>query len=97
MAYFNKPRVETRSEIDSSSKNIPSPTNKEGLQCFLGIITYLSKFTPHFSQVASPLSALLEKDGAWQWHHEHENENLLQLKELQLATSVPVLAYFKPD
>ena len=40
------------------------------------------------------LRALLEKDAAWQWHHEHE-QSLQQLKEI--ATSVPVLAYFKPD
>ena len=75
-------------------KNMPSPANKEDLQCFLGMITYLSKFIPHFSQIASPLRQLLEKDTAWQWHHEHE-QSLLKLKEL--ATSAPVLAYFKPD
>ena len=73
---------------------MPSLTNKEELQCFLGMITYLSKFIPHFSQVASPLRALLEKDAAWQWHHEHE-QSLPQLKEL--ATSSPVFAYFKSD
>ena len=75
-------------------KNMPTPTNKEDLQRFLGMVTYISKFIPHFSQVASPLRALLEKDAAWQWHHEHE-QSLQQLKEL--ATSAPVLAYFKPD
>ena len=73
---------------------MPSPTNKEDLQCFLGMITYLSKFIPHFSQIASPLRALLEKDAAWLWQHEHE-QSLLRLKEL--ATSAPVLAYFKPN
>ena len=74
-------------------KNMPSLTNKD-VQCFLGMITYLSKFIPHLSHIASPLRTLLEKDTAWQWHHEHE-QRLLQLKEL--ATSAPVLAYFKPD
>ena len=73
---------------------MPSPANKEDLQRFLGMITYLSKFIPHFSQIASPLRQLLEKDKAWQWHHEHE-QSLLKLKEL--ATSAPVLAYLKPD
>ena len=73
---------------------MPSPTNKEEMQRFLGMITYLSKFIPHFSQVASSLRALLEKDTAWQWHYEHE-QSLLQHKEL--TTSAPVLAYFKPD
>ena len=58
------------------------------------MLTYISKFIPHFSQIASPLRALLEKDTAWQWHHEHE-QSLQRLKEL--ATCAPVLAYFKPD
>ena len=73
---------------------MPSLTNKEDLKHFLGMITYLSKFIPHFSQVASPLRTLLEKDIAWQWHHEHE-QSFLQLEEL--ATSAQVLAYFKSD
>ena len=30
----------------------------------------------------------------WEWHHEHE-ESFLKLK--QLATTAPVLKYFKPD
>ena len=30
-------------------KNMPSPANKEDLQRFLGMITYHSKFIPHFS------------------------------------------------
>ena len=73
---------------------MPTPANKEDLQHYLGMVTYISKFISHFSQVASPLRALLEKDAAWQWHHEHE-QSLQWLKEL--ATSAPVLVYFKPD
>jgi len=74
--------------------NMPTPTNKDDLQRFLGMITYLSKFIPHFSQIAAPLRTLLEKDTAWQWHQEHE-QSFLQLKGL--VTSSPVLACFKPD
>ena len=40
---------------------MPSPRNKEELQRFLGMLTYLTKFIPNFSQVASPLRTLLEK------------------------------------
>ena len=53
-------------------KNMPTPANKEDLQHFLGMVTYISKFIPHFSQVALPLRALLKKDAVWQWHHKHE-------------------------
>jgi len=74
--------------------NMPTLTNKDDLQCFLGMITYLSKFIPHFSQIAAPLRTLLEEDMAWQWDQEHE-QSFLQIKGL--VNSSPVLAYFKPD
>ena len=58
------------------------------------MLTYLSKFIPNLSQIASPLRALLEKDTAWEWHHEHQ-DSFNKLK--QLATTAPVLKYLKPD
>ena len=90
--YLDQLRPDPKKTI--TVKNMPTPANKEDLQHYLGMVTYISKFIPHFSQVASPLRALLEKDAAWQWHHEHE-QSLQWLKEL--ATSAPVLAYFKLD
>ena len=70
------------------------PTNREALQCFLGMITYLSKFIPHLSQTAAPLRALLEKGMEWQWNQEH----LQSFSTLKcLATTAPVLAYFNPS
>jgi len=38
------------------------PMSREALKHFLGLITYLAKFIPNFSQTAAPLRALLEKD-----------------------------------
>ena len=71
-----------------------SPTNKEYLQRFLAMLTYLGKFVPNLSQVTAPLRALLEQDSEWQWCHEHE-ESFCKLKEL--AVNAPVLQYFRPD
>ena len=71
-----------------------APTNKEDLQRFLGMLTYLAKFIPNLSQVSAPLRSLLEQGNEWQWHHEHE-ESFTKLKEL--AIKAPVLAYFKPS
>jgi len=75
-------------------RDMPPPQDKEALQRFLGMLTYLSKFIPNLSQIASPLRALLEKDTTWEWDHEQQ-ESFRQLK--QLATTAPVLKYFKPD
>ena len=41
---------------------MPIPKNREELQRFLGMLTYLAKFIPNLSQVASPLRKLLEKN-----------------------------------
>ena len=40
---------------------MPTPKSKEELQRFLGMLTYLAKFIPNLSQVASPLRKLLVK------------------------------------
>ena len=64
------------------------------LQCFLSMLTYLTKFIPNLSQTAAPLRALLEKDAEWQWHKEHL-QSFSTLKHL--ASSAPVLAYFNPS
>ena len=74
--------------------DMTAPTNKEDLQRFLGMLTYLVKFIPNLSQVSAPLRSLLEQGNEWQWHHEHE-ESFTKLKEL--AIKAPVLAYFKPS
>ena len=46
------------------------PENKEELQRFLGMITYLSKFILNYSQTLAPLRTLLEKDCEWHWEEQ---------------------------
>ena len=41
---------------------MPTPANREDLQRFLGVVTYLSKFIPNMSQKSAPLRQLLQKD-----------------------------------
>ena len=60
-------------------RDMTPPQDKEALQRFLGMLTYLSKFIPNFSHIASPLRALLEKDTKWEWDNEHK-ESFYQLK-----------------
>ena len=43
------------------------PTNKDELQRFLGMMTYLSKFIPDYSEISAPLRILLEKSTEWHW------------------------------
>ena len=41
---------------------MPCPENRDELQRFLGTLTYLGKFIPNLSNVASPLRTLLKKN-----------------------------------
>ena len=68
-----------------------SPTNKEELQRFLGMATYLSKFIPNHSEILAPLRVLLEKNTEWHWDTQ-QMQALNQLKDM--ATNHPSLKYF---
>ena len=50
--------------------DISKPCNKEELQRFHGMVTYLAKFIPNYSKVVAPLRLLLEKDIEWHWNAE---------------------------
>ena len=65
-------------KVDAITK-MDEPTNKEGLQRFIGMATYLSKFIPNMSQTAAPLRSLLEKDVEWHWE-EQQAESYQNLK-----------------
>ena len=45
--------------------DMPNPTNKKELQRFLGMINYLGKFIPNFSNETVPLRQYLAKDVMW--------------------------------
>ncbi|KAK3108757.1 hypothetical protein FSP39_014959 [Pinctada imbricata] len=74
-------------------QKMPSPTNKQELQTFLGFITYLGKFLPNISEHSAPLRLLTEKDVEWHWEAPQE-ASFTKLKEL--VTKAPVLSYFDP-
>ena len=44
-----------------------APKNKKELQAFLGIINYLSKFSPDTSEVCEPLRKLTSSEAMWAW------------------------------
>jgi len=74
-------------------RGMPVPQSRPELQRFLGMITYVSKFIPHFSQHTEPLRQLLRKNVDWQWGPEHDDA-IARLKVL--LQSAPTLAYFDP-
>ena len=72
---------------------MPIPANREDLQRFLGVVTYLSKFIPNKSQKSAPLRQLLQKDVEWSWG-QVEDDKFVCLKTS--ISSAPVLKFFDP-
>lgn len=53
-------------------QEMPAPQNKDELRRFLGMLTYLSQFIPHFSDRCTVLRDLLKQDTPWFWDKEHQ-------------------------
>ena len=51
---------------------MPSPTNKKQGQSFIGMINYLSKFSPRLSELAEPIRELLKDKVPFKWGPEHQ-------------------------
>ena len=73
--------------------NMEKPTDKRGIQRFLGMITYLAKWIPDLSTLTNPLRQLLIEKNEWQWVPEQEKA-WGDLKNL--ISSPPVLQFYDP-
>ena len=51
--------------------NMPQPANKKELQSFIGMVNYLSKFTPRLSELAECLHDLIHINVPFKWGPEH--------------------------
>ena len=51
----------------SALTKMSAPKNKKELQAFLGIINYLSKFSPDMVEVCEPLRKLMSSKATWTW------------------------------
>nr|ABV45229.1 unknown [Ascogregarina taiwanensis] len=56
------------------------PRSKKDLRSFLGSISYLRRFMPQFSRMASPLNGLLKKNVGFKWTEECQ-ESFNELKQ----------------
>ena len=56
-----------------SIENWPTPTSQKDLRKFLGLSTYLHKYSKNYAELAHPLSTLLKKDVEWKWFPEHND------------------------
>ena len=52
--------------------DMPVPESKEDVRRFIGLISYLSKYRPNLSSIATPLRDLMKKDVVWSWDSNHQ-------------------------
>ena len=67
-------------KVDAIHK-MPPPDNKQQLQHFLGMVTYLSPFLPSLSTHTAPLRKLLKKESEFMWNPTYQ-EVFNQIKKV---------------
>lgn len=72
----------------------PVPKSVKELRQFLGLATYLHKYSNNYAGIVYPLSQLLKKDQEYQWTVECQDAFLTLKKSL---TEAPILALPDPD
>ena len=72
-------------------KQMPRPTDVEGIQRLNGFVNYLAKFLPHLSDVMEPIRQLTRKDVPFNWAPSQENA-FTEVKSLVI--NAPVLMYY---
>nr|XP_034840382.1 uncharacterized protein LOC117996432 [Maniola hyperantus] len=78
----------------SAIENMQKPADKKGLERFLGVTNYLSRFIPRYSELSAPLRELLGQNNNFEWSDYHDRAfNLLKAK----ISSAPVLKYYNPE
>ena len=62
-------------------QNLKQPKTKHELQSFLGMINYISKYTPEAAQVCKPLRELISIQSDYKWH-QHPTDAFNKAKNL---------------
>jgi len=68
--------------------NMNEPTNVKELQTFLGMINYLSSFTPRLALLNAPLRDLCKKDSEFRWGPEHSKAVTSIKEEISRVTNL---------
>ena len=71
---------------------MPIPEDKQAVQCLLGMVNFIAKFSPNVSVATEPLRELIKKDTIFLWT-DHHTECFNNLKEL-LTSNDKLLKYY---
>ena len=92
--YYSADGVEIDAEKVKAVANMPSPVDREGIQRFLGMLNYLSRYIPNMSNKTAPIRELLDKDVEWSWTPRHD-ACMAELKKI--LCEAPVLEFYNPN
>ena len=72
---------------------MPPPTSRKEVQSFIGMINYLTKFSPRLTKLSEPIRELIKEKVPFNWGPEHQESFNMLKKEIVRA---PILAYYNP-
>ena len=72
---------------------MPATSCKKQVQCFMGMMNYLSKFLARLSEPVKPIRDLLKEKVPFNWVPEHQDAFRLMKRDIADA---PILAYYNP-
>jgi len=102
---FSKTQIKFYGHIFSSSGLRPDPRKVEAIhkasphmkhskvRSLLGTEQYVSRFTPNYATITTPLRLLTQQDTPWKWEQE-EQRALTELKKALVGDQV--MSYFEP-
>ena len=73
--------------------SMPTPQEKQELQRFLGMVTFLSNYVPNFSDHTAIIRDLLKVDTPFEWSEDHQH-TFVFIKQL-IAANIG-LRYYDP-
>ena len=80
-------------KIQGITEMTPSPTDKQQLASFIGMVIYMGNFMPHLSHHTGPLQAMLKQDMIFHWD-EMANDSFQKIKDLIAKSASQRLRYY---
>ena len=72
------------------------PQDVKGVQRFLGMCNYLSRFTPNLSEIVKPLTELTHVDAVWSWSSQHDKAFSSAKSAIANATTLKLFDVNRP-
>ena len=90
---FSKDGLKMDKDRLKGINDMPTPTSKEEIRRFMGMVNFVNRFIPNMSDLSAPMRELLHDDVVFNWEQPQE-DSFNKLKSA--LCSAPVLAYYDP-